>query len=83
MTVIYVKPRAGGRVRMPERGSRPMPAEGSWVPRGDYYERLLISGDVTICEPPAARSPVKNEAAVRQAKSSQSASGRNRSAMES
>jgi hypothetical protein len=83
MPMIYVKPAPGGRVRMPDRGSRPMPAEGVWVPRGDYYERLLISGDVVICEPPAARPPVKNEAAGSKARSSQPASGRNRSAKES
>lgn len=83
MPMIYVKPAPGGRVRMPDRGSRPMPAEGAWVARGDYYERLLISGDVVICEPPAERSRVKNESAGSKARASQSASGRNRSAKES
>jgi hypothetical protein len=73
MTAIYVKPRAGGRVRMPERGSRPMPTEGSWVPRGDYYERLLISGDVVICEPPAEKAPAKREVPSGKAKPSQAA----------
>jgi hypothetical protein len=82
MTAIYVKPRIGGRVRMPERGSRPMPAEGAWVPRGGYYERLLISGDVTICEPPAAKVPAKRESLATKAKSSQPAAGLTRSAKE-
>lgn len=61
MPTIYVKPAPGGRVRMPERGSRPMPAEGAWVPRVDYYERLLISGDVAICEPPAPPAALKKK----------------------
>ena len=87
MTAIYVKPRTGGRVRMPERGSRPMPAEGSWVPRGDYYERLLISGDVTICEPPATKAPAKRDAPASKARSaaqpaSTPAAGLTRSAKE-
>lgn len=52
MPSVYVKPRAGGRVRMPERNYRPMAPEGSWVERIDYYERLIISGDLATCEPP-------------------------------
>lgn len=57
MTSIYVKPRAGGRVRMPERNYLPMPEAGAWVPRHDYYERLLIGGDVVITDPPAEDAP--------------------------
>jgi hypothetical protein len=53
MQNIFVKPRVGGRIRMPERMSAVMPEAGAWVPRIDYYERLLICGDLTICEPPA------------------------------
>jgi hypothetical protein len=53
MPAIFVKPRAGGRVRMPERDFRPMRTEGEWVQRNDFYERLLIGGDVVICEPPS------------------------------
>lgn len=53
MSTIYVKSRAGGRVRMPERNSIPMPDAGAWVPRNDFYERLLISRDVVECDPPA------------------------------
>ena len=48
MPMIYVKPAPGGRVRMPERHSRVMPEQGAFVPRIDYYERLLISGDVVL-----------------------------------
>jgi hypothetical protein len=82
MTAIYVKPRTGGRVRMPERGSRPMPPDGAWVERGDYYERLLISGDVTICEPPVAKAPVKRDAPGSKTKPSQPAVGLTRPAKE-
>lgn len=53
MPHIYVKPSPGGRVRMPERNFIPMSAAGAWVPRIDYYERLLIGGDVIECDPPA------------------------------
>lgn len=57
MPTIYVKPSPGGRIRMPERNFMPMPAEGAWVSRVDYYERLLIGGDVAICDPPTAEEP--------------------------
>ncbi len=53
MTMIYVKPSPGGRVRMPERNFIPMPPTGALVPRVDYYERLLITGDVVACDPPS------------------------------
>jgi hypothetical protein len=49
---VYVKPSPGGRIRMPDRNSIPMAPEGAWVPRIDFYERLLIGGDVVICDPP-------------------------------
>jgi hypothetical protein len=58
MPTIYVKPSPGGRVRMPERNFMPMPEAGAWVPRVDFYERLLIGGDVIECDPPVEPSPV-------------------------
>ncbi|PPQ42165.1 DUF2635 domain-containing protein [Rhodopseudomonas palustris] len=58
---IYVKPREGGRVRMPERNYNVMPAEGAMVPRVDYYERLLIGGDIAIAVPPAAEIATQPE----------------------
>lgn len=58
MSMVYVKPSPGGRIRMPERNFIPMPATGAWIARVDYYERLLIGGDVVICDPPAADEPV-------------------------
>jgi hypothetical protein len=57
MPMIYVKPSPGGRIRMPERNFIPMPENGAWVSRGDYYERLLIGGDVVICDPPVDDQP--------------------------
>lgn len=57
MPMIYVKPREGGRVRMPERNSIPMPDTGAWVPRIDYYERLLIGGDIVACDAPTPIAP--------------------------
>jgi len=67
MQTVYVKPRAGGRVRMPDRNFMPMPQTGAWVRRIDYYERLLICGDIVISDPPAetpaADAPPAAEAA--------------------
>jgi hypothetical protein len=57
MPMIYVKSSPGGRIRMPERNFMPMDAKGAWVSRTDYYERLLIGGDVIICDPPSAEEP--------------------------
>jgi hypothetical protein len=50
---MYVKPREGGRVRMPDRNFRPMPAEGYLVPCIDYYNRLVLTGDLVKTDPPA------------------------------
>lgn len=61
MSMIYVRPREGGRVRMPERNLIPMPEKGAWVPRDDFYERLLIGGDVIACDPPAEDGPAAPE----------------------
>lgn len=57
MNTVYVKPRDGGRVRQPERGSKVMPDAGAFVPRNSYYERLILSEDVAICDPPKAKVP--------------------------
>jgi hypothetical protein len=34
------------------------------VPRIDYYERLILSGDVAICEPPKDDTPAADKAAA-------------------
>lgn len=47
---VYVKPAPGGRIRMPDRNGTVMPAEGQLVPRIDYYERLILAGDLKITE---------------------------------
>lgn len=52
MSTVYVKPRPGGRVRMPDRQYRVMSNEGDWVPRIDFYERLIIGGDLIVSDPP-------------------------------
>jgi hypothetical protein len=64
---VYVIPASGGRVRMPDRNSRVMEPKGAWVPRIDYYERLLIGGDVVLATPPdepAPDEPAADAAAV-------------------
>lgn len=52
MSMVYVKPSPGGRVRMPDRQFQPMKPEGSWVPRNSYYERLIVTGDLVETDPP-------------------------------
>lgn len=52
LQTVYVKPKEGGRVRQPERGSRVMPTEGALVPRNGYYTRLIMAGDVVISPEP-------------------------------
>lgn len=46
----YVTPSEGGRVRMPDRMGLVMPAEGCFVPRTEYYERLIMTGDLKVDE---------------------------------
>jgi hypothetical protein len=57
MSVIFVKPREGGRVRMPDRNFRPMKATGEWVPTIDYYNRLVLVGDLIETDPPPPDAP--------------------------
>lgn len=61
MTMIYVTPAPGGRVRQPERAGRVMPPEGAFVPRDTFYERLLLSGDVVEAAPPAKPAAANDE----------------------
>lgn len=51
MSMIYVTPGLGARVRMPERASAVMDSKGAWVPHDVHYERLLASGDLTLADP--------------------------------
>lgn len=48
MEAVFVKPAEGGRVRMPDRGSSVMPADGMAVARTMYYERLIATGDLVV-----------------------------------
>lgn len=50
---VFAKAREGGRVRRPEQAFRPMRADGEFVPCIDYYNRLIITGDLIVCDPPA------------------------------
>lgn len=52
MKMVFVKPAPGGRVRMPERNSQVMPADGAFVPLNDYYQRLLHVRDVVQATAP-------------------------------
>jgi Protein of unknown function (DUF2635) len=61
---VFVKPVNGGRVRMPDRNSTVMPAEGHLVPRIDYYERLIVAGDLTLTD-----APTPNDLPVEQVRS--------------
>lgn len=49
---VFAKPREGGRVRRPDQAYRPMRADGEHVPCIDYYNRLIIAGDIIVCDPP-------------------------------
>lgn len=49
---VFVKPVDGGRVRMPDRASTIMPASGAFVPRIQFYEALLLTGDIVKSDPP-------------------------------
>jgi len=68
MTMIYVVPSPGARVRQPERNGRIMPDVGSSVPDNDFYQRLLITSDLKLGEPPkkvaTAPEPAATEAAA-------------------
>lgn len=55
METVYVKPAEGARVRQPNRNSRVMPDEGDHVPRNDFYQKLIISGDLIECDPPTKK----------------------------
>jgi len=61
MTMIYVVPSPGARIRQPERNGLIMPEVGAYVPDNDFYQRLIIGRDVKLAMPPAkakAAAPV-------------------------
>jgi len=53
MASVYVKVAEGGRVRMPDRDSRPVPPEGVFVELNAHYQRLILAGDLIVCDPPS------------------------------
>lgn len=63
MSMIYVVPAAGARVRQAERQSRVMPAEGAWVPNDAHYQRLVATGDVVPADAPKKAPAVAPAAA--------------------
>lgn len=48
---VYVTPKSGARVRMPDRNSAVMGDAGAWVPRSVHYETLIANGDVIVADP--------------------------------
>lgn len=64
MEIVFVTPREGGLVRMPDKGSMPMPKEGTFVPRSIYYERLIATGDVVVDEKRKFEPPKAEETEV-------------------
>lgn len=63
MTMIFVTPRAGARVRMPDRNSAVMPSAGYWVPRTVHYETLISCGDIIVSDPQPAQPGVEADPA--------------------
>lgn len=45
---IYVKPAAGGLVRDPADGNKPLPAHGKGVEKSVFWDRRLRDGDVEL-----------------------------------
>ncbi len=60
MTRLYVKPAvADSVVRVPERDGEPLPPEGAFVPKNQYWLTRRRHGDVVECKPPKVEKPVK------------------------
>ena len=58
---VFVKPAEGGRIRMPDRNSTVMSAEGMFVPRSEYYQRLIMTGDLMVDEAKKFEAPKPEE----------------------
>jgi hypothetical protein len=59
----FVKVREGGLVRRFDQSMRPIRPEGEFVPRIDFYNRLILTGDLVECDPPAPDEPAAVAAA--------------------
>lgn len=65
MLNLFVKPAAAGAiVPDPDNGYRPLPAEGAWKPKSQYWLRRIAGGDVvdltskqTVAQQAAAKQP--------------------------
>jgi hypothetical protein len=64
MNTVFVKPSEGARIRQPDRNGRVMPDAGAMVPRDVYYERLILTGDVVVTDPPAPPRAPKSVSGV-------------------
>lgn len=51
MDTVFVKPRPGFVVRMPERAMAKLPDAGGAVPLDGYWQARLRDGDVTRADP--------------------------------
>jgi hypothetical protein len=59
---VYVRPAAGLKIRMPERGFAHLPEEGRQVPLDGYWRARLRDGDVVLASDPAAAPAKKPKA---------------------
>ncbi|MFZ4807471.1 MAG: DUF2635 domain-containing protein [Hyphomicrobiaceae bacterium] len=55
---MFVRPAAGLKIRMPERGFAHLPEEGQVVPLDQYWRARLRDGDV-VAVPDSQPAPVK------------------------
>lgn len=63
MDTVFVKPRPGFVVRMPERAMAKLPEAGATVPLDGYWQARLRDGDALRADPPvlvdAASAPAE------------------------
>lgn len=56
MDLIFVRPREGLAIRMPD--GAPLPAEGAEVEPGLYWQRRIADGDVLVAAAEGASDPM-------------------------
>ncbi len=59
MKSAHVRPTGGRKIRVPERPSQILPAEGIVVPLTDYWLGRLADGDVEMAPPEKKPAPRK------------------------
>lgn len=57
--MIFVKPKAGLKIRHPEKLDQVLPEEGSWVAESIAWKRMINDGDVLLDESKVAPTPEK------------------------